>query len=145
MKTLSFVAGRWAAGAAAKDDDFNGQALILRAKRQAMLASNIANADTPGYKATDLNFSAALRRALDNQSAQTSSGEGHVGASAFQLSTASLVQYRQPTQSNLDGNTVDMDLERAEFAQNAILYQVALNALNDELKEFKLASSDPRR
>lgn len=68
-----------------------------------------------------------------------------MGAADFQLSTASLVQYRQPAQSNLDGNTVDMDLERAEFAQNAILYQVALNALNDELKEFKLASSDPRR
>jgi len=144
MDTLRFEAGRWTA-AAAKGDDFNGQALILRAKRQAMLASNIANADTPGYKATDIDFSAALRHALDNQSAPTSSSEGYVDTAASQLSTASFVRYRQPAQSNLDGNTVDMDLERAEFARNAILYQFAITVLDDEVKEFKLASSDARR
>ncbi|MBX9794117.1 MAG: flagellar basal body rod protein FlgB, partial [Burkholderiaceae bacterium] len=60
-------------------------------------------------------------------------------------STLSFARFVVPTQSSLDGNTVDMDRERSAFAQNAIMYQFALNSLDDEWKEFKMASSDPRR
>ena len=78
-------------------------ALALRAYRQELLASNIANADTPGYKAVDIDLQKALRNG--------------------QPATSVPLKYHVPSQGNVDGNTVEMDVERAKFAENALMYE----------------------
>lgn len=137
-----------AGAASAPEDDWKTKALLFRAQRQTLLASNIANADTPHYRARDMDFSAALEqatRAVPASRLATTSPQ-HLSADVgLERSTLEFAQFVQPAQTNLDGNTVDLDLERAAFAQNAILYQLAITSLDDELKEFKQASSDPRR
>ncbi len=93
---------------------FQTQALTLRAERQRLLASNIANADTPGYVARDLDFAAALREAtaVTGGLAQPAAGDAAVAAERH-------LRYAAPSQTNLDGNSVDMDRERASFADNS--------------------------
>jgi flagellar basal-body rod protein FlgB len=146
MDTLSLTTGAARLGVAPRDDgDFKARALMLRASRQVMLASNIANADTPGYNATDINFRDALQSAMEAQVPLAGTNASHLSGASFQMSTAALAEFSLPAQSSLDGNSVDMDRERGEFARNAILYQLASAMLDDEAKEFKLASSDPRR
>lgn len=116
--------------------NFNAQALTLRAERQRLIASNIANADTPGYVARDFNFAQALREATGSiQAAGTEQSKlGDYSA----LSTQALVQrnllYATPSQTNLDNNTVDMDRERAAFAENAIKYESTLRFVNGQVK-----------
>lgn len=133
------------------DDDWKAKALIFRGVRQALLASNIANADTPNYKARDVSFQDSLRRELAASALGTSTppttGGSRIGEESLlpAQSTLSFARFIVPTQSNLDGNTVDMDRERSAIAQNAIMYQFSINSLDDEWKEFKMASSDPRR
>jgi flagellar basal-body rod protein FlgB len=114
--------------------DFNAQALTLRAERQRLIASNIANADTPGYVARDLNFAQALRQATGMAGAgaavvPTASHAAHLGAGPVARAEAHLV-YATPSQTNLDRNTVDMDRERANFADNAIRYEATLRFIN---------------
>ena len=101
--------------------NFNANALRLRSDRQALLASNIANADTPNYKAVDFDFTKALGDAND------ASSKG-----AFAARPATL--YRQPAQASLDGNSVEMDAERAQFADNTIRYEAALRFLNGQIR-----------
>lgn len=138
------------AGSALTDDDWKGRALILRAHRQAMLASNIANADTPGYQAKDLHFTDAMRDAMKKlpgptlQATSTRHVSTTASASASQ-STLDFARYVVPTQPSLDNNSVDMDRERGAFMKNAILYQMSISTYEDEFKEFKLAASEPRR
>jgi flagellar basal-body rod protein FlgB len=120
---------------------FHAQALNLRAMRQQLLASNIANADTPGYKARDIDFGKTLQDALAGrvQPAQlTRTAAGHV-APAEQGSASGAVQYRTVMQPSLDGNTVDMDVERAQFAENAIHYEANLMFINSQLKSLLAA------
>lgn len=109
---------------------FHQTALSLRAARQELLASNIANADTPNYKARDIDFAGALQAALAGTSAavpvvKTSPLhlEGNSGASIM----GAPVMYRKPVQPSADGNTVDMDVERAQFADNALRYEASVN------------------
>jgi len=99
----------------------HGTALTLRAQRMSMLASNIANAATPGYKARDLDFGTALRAA-------TTGGD-----------TASAVRYRVPLQPSLDGNTVEMATEQTEFAENAVAYRTTLAFLNGRINTLSRA------
>ena len=133
------------------DDDWKAEALIFRGVRQALLASNIANADTPNYKARDVSFQDSLSRELAASAIGTSTPATTAGSRIGEesllpaQSTLSFARFIVPTQSNLDGNTVDMDRERSAIAQNAIMYQFSINSLDDEWKEFKMASSDPRR
>lgn len=130
------------------DDDWKAKSLLLRAQRQTLIASNIANADTPNYRAQDIDFSAALEQAARSLPTPplTATSPQHLSTDVgVQRSTLEFARFVQPMQTNLDGNTVDLDRERAAFAQNAILYQLAVTSLDDELKEFKQASSDPRR
>ena len=115
-------------------------ALALRVQRQQVLASNIANADTPGYKAVDFDFTRAMRSAVDGMqgaSAPTVTAAGHIsgprGAKAG-LSSDYTTQYRMPAQPSADGNSVDMDLERARFAENSVKYEAALKFLNGQIK-----------
>ena len=112
--------------------DFHGQALGLRAERQRLIASNIANADTPGYVARDLNFAQALKEATgaaQPAGALSVSQPGHIGGSAGARAEANLL-YATPGQTNLDRNTVDMDRERANFADNSVKYEATLRFIN---------------
>ena len=121
---------------------FQQTALNLRAARQELLASNIANADTPNYKAKDVDFASALRGALagtpsELPAAKTSPMhlEGNSGASLM----GAPVMYRKPVQPSADGNTVDMDVERAQFADNALRYEASVMFVNARLKSILTA------
>ena len=125
--------------------DFHGKALLLRAERQRTIASNIANADTPGYVARDFNFADALRNATDGGSslslpAQTgpasASGTTHGGHIPLpSVSTTSLQQgYTVASQPSMDNNSVDLDRERANFADNSVRYEATLRFINGQAK-----------
>ncbi len=109
---------------------FHQTALQLRAFRQQLLASNIANADTPGYKARDINFAAALQEATSGQTQNLRPG----AASAGPAPRESAVLYRTVQQPSIDGNTVDMDVERNRFAENAVHYEANIAFLNSQIK-----------
>lgn len=119
--------------------NFHAQALRIRDQRQQVLASNIANADTPHYKARDLDFNAALQQALGG-SAPAGAGvrlattaPGHQAGRSGLAAEAGL-PYRTPAQGSVDGNTVDIDAERAAFADNAIHYEFNLTRLSQQIK-----------
>ncbi len=118
--------------------DFQAQALNLRSERQRLIASNIANADTPGYVARDMNFAQALRNATGSmQPAATlaASQPGHItGNAATDGASFSTLNYAAPSQTNLDRNTVDMDRERASFADNTVKYEATLRFIGAQVK-----------
>ena len=120
--------------------DLQGQALQLRSERQRLIASNIANADTPGYVARDMDFAKTLRAATGGLAAASTiatSHAGHIGAGAPGLSggtVASELLYATPSQTSIDRNTVDMDRERASFADNAVKYEATLRFINSNVK-----------
>ena len=106
------------------------KALTLRNKRTAVIAHNIANADTPGFKARDMDFKAALSEqgeAIGGRRLMTSNSR-HIGNS--NPATEVSLSYRLPTQMSLDGNTVDEQQENAAFARNAIEHQASFQFLN---------------
>lgn len=122
---------------------FNETALNLRAQRQQLLASNIANADTPNFKARDIDFSKALQGAL------TKAGSGQAPAPALtKTDTVHLsskngnavggapLLYRKEQQGNIDGNTVNMDVERNQFTDNAIRYEAGLTFINGQIRKM---------
>ena len=118
--------------------DFQARALSLRSERQRLIASNIANADTPGYVARDLNFAQALRDATGaGQPAArlAASQPGHIGTgTAASGASVSTLQYAMPSQTNLDRNTVDMDRERASFVDNTVKYEATLRFIGANVK-----------
>ena len=120
------------------------QALSLRAHRQEVLAGNIANADTPNYKARDFDFSAALQDALAGRGGAgltlATTSPRHLPGSG-DASPAQLL-YRKETQSSVDGNTVDMDMERSQFVENALHYEASLTFITGIFKE-QLAALQP--
>lgn len=109
----------------------------LRAHRQQLIASNIANADTPGYKARDIDFKTALQGAQTGNGAVVlaTSGPRHIApdTSAASGGGANLM-YRSAAQGSVDGNTVDMDVERNQFADNAIHYDANLTFISNQIK-----------
>ena len=117
--------------------DFQSQALQLRAERQRVVASNIANADTPGYQARDFDFAAALRNATSSARGTGALG-GAITGDVFTGSVPSkyepTLNYAMPSQTNLDGNTVDMDRERASFVDNAVKYEATLRFINGSVR-----------
>ena len=100
------------------DDIFgiHGKALALRSQRLGLLASNIANASTPGFKARDIDFNAALDAATRSGQTPETAAEGNM-------------LYRVPLQPSLDGNTVELNTEQTEFAENAVQYRTTLSFL----------------
>ena len=123
--------------------NFNTQALRIREQRQQVLASNIANADTPNYKARDLDFKAALQDALQGSSAGggtvlATTAPGHLAGNPGLASDAGLL-YRTPAQGSVDGNTVNMDAERAAFADNAVHYEFNLTRITQQIKTMLAA------
>ncbi len=116
--------------------EFQGQALALRSERQRLLASNIANADTPGYVARDMDFASALRQATGDSavpSTLATSTPGHIAAATGARAEANLL-YANPSQTNLDRNSVDMDRERAAFADNSVKYEATLRFINGNVR-----------
>jgi flagellar basal-body rod protein FlgB len=116
--------------------NFHGQALTLRSERQRLLASNIANADTPGYVARDMNFAQALREATGTGAASgtlAATSAGHMAPAGGARAETNL-QYASPSQTNLDRNTVDMDRERANFADNSVKYEATLRFINGNVR-----------
>jgi flagellar basal-body rod protein FlgB len=113
-------------------------ALNLRAERQELLASNIANADTPNYKARDIDFASALQGALTGNGeklAVATTSAAHLSGATGQSVMGAPVMYRTPVQPSADGNTVDMDVERAQFADNALRYEASVRFVSDKAKE----------
>jgi flagellar basal-body rod protein FlgB len=112
--------------------EFHSQALVLRAERQRLIASNIANADTPGYQARDFDFASALRAATG------SSSEAGQGIARNVMTPggrdAPALRYVVPNQTNLDSNTVDMDRERAAFSDSAVRYQATVQFINSSVR-----------
>jgi flagellar basal-body rod protein FlgB len=110
----------------------HGFALALRSQRMQVLASNLANADTPGFKARDLDFQELLSGetgkplplAVSHATHLATGADGGLGAGA---------KYRVPLQPSLDGNTVDAQMDQARFAENALSYQVSLTLVNSRL------------
>jgi len=123
---------------------FNETALSLRAQRQQLLASNIANADTPNYKARDIDFNKALQGALSRSNsappapALAKSAVAHLSGttgSAVQIGGLK-AQYRMPQQGSVDGNTVDMDAERNQFTDNALRYEAGITLIGAQIKSL---------
>ena len=136
--------------------DFHGKALILRSERQRTIASNIANADTPGYAARDFDFARAMQDATASSSAaaplaMTASQSGSAGnagtanssSSARHISLTSSTSnvsmggsqaYTLQTQPSMDNNSVDLDRERASFVDNSIRYEATLRFINGNAK-----------
>ena len=113
--------------------EFQGQALMLRSDRQRLIASNIANADTPGYQARDFNFAQALSAATVGLQGPTGGPAGMARLGAGPRGDAELL-YATPSQTNLDRNTVDMDRERASFADNSVKYEATLRFINGNVR-----------
>ena len=155
---------------------FGREALDVRAYRQELLSSNIANADTPGYRARDVDFASSLAGALKKagapgtsatarvagtsnaaplamaQPAGVTSGmamnatePGHMAGEARLVATGGSTQdygqlkYRNPTQPALDGNTVDLDAERVQFADNSLHYESGMTVLTQQIKTMLAA------
>jgi len=116
--------------------NFQTQALTLRAERQRLLASNIANADTPGYQARDIDFARALREAtgeIATAGAMATTQAAHLAPLAGARADSQKL-YSLQAQTNLDSNGVDMDRERASFADNAVKYEATLRFIGAQVR-----------
>jgi flagellar basal-body rod protein FlgB len=125
---------------------FNESALSLRAQRQELIASNIANADTPNFKARDIDFASAMQGALakanpaaGNPLAATNKGHIQPAADGKALPDGTPVLYRGVVQGSVDGNTVDMDVERNQFADNAVRYEAGITMINQQIRSMMAA------
>ncbi len=111
--------------------------LVLRSRRAEILANNLANADTPGFKARDMDFANALKDVTKTAIQLKTTSAGHVSSAALTTSNSEDLMYRVPTQPSLDGNTVETHIEQAEFSRNALQYQATLTFLNGRIKGLK--------
>ncbi len=125
--------------------DFQSRALVLRSERQRLIASNIANAETPGYIAKDMDFAGALKQATGEARAPGTFGaplatthETHIPV-GIGTREASTLQFATQAQTNLDNNTVDMDRERASFADNAVKYEASLRFVSGQVSTLMTA------
>ncbi len=112
------------------------QALAIREKRSEVLAANLANADTPGYKARDLDFKSILKQTLPETQTLERTQAGHFPS---QQLLDSRLMYRNPNQVSLDGNTVEANVEQARYAENAVQYQASLQFLNNKFSGLMMA------
>lgn len=121
---------------------FNSAALALRIQRHSAIASNIANADTPGYRARDIDFRTALHRATGDAAPGSgaprpkvvATSAGHLAPQSAHAVTRT--QLRPVAQAAADANTVDMDVERARFAENTLRYEAALKSINGQIRSL---------
>jgi flagellar basal-body rod protein FlgB len=113
----------------------HADALKLQSKRMEVIADNLANSDTPGYKARDIDFRAAMAQVsgADGPVTLTTTNAGHIATDPTTALNASL-KYRVPLAPSLDGNTVDAQQEQAAFADNTVRYQATLTFLSGRIK-----------
>jgi flagellar basal-body rod protein FlgB len=130
--------------------DFHSKALVIRAERQRVIASNIANVDTPGYAAHNLDFKDAMNAAngssnstlalTQSKASPTYTPTAHAGHMALpgnesgQFSNKQTVGYAIQSQPSMDNNSVDLDLERSKFADNSVRYEATLRFINSHSK-----------
>ena len=114
------------------------QALLLQGQRIGVLATNLANADTPNYKARDIDFSAVLAHSDAAPMPLTVTDGAHIMLNDPSKPSADLM-YRNPYQASLDGNTVEMPVEQAAFSENNVRYQASLGFINSTIAELTLA------
>ena len=114
------------------------QALLLHGQRVGILATNLANADTPNYKARDLDFSAVLSKSDAAPLPLATTQASHIAMNDGATPSANLM-YRNPYQASLDGNTVEMPVEQAAFAENNVRYQASLTFINLNIAQMQLA------
>ncbi len=116
-------------------------ALRLREKRSVVLASNMANADTPNYKAVDLDFQSVLKQTTDEEQRKhlrlETTHPAHIAPP--QLSLNGELLYRNPNQPAIDGNTVEAHVEQAKYSENAVQYQASLRFINGSFADLKTA------
>lgn len=114
----------------------HADALRVRSQRAELLASNMANADTPNYKARDIDFQSAMKMAVSGSpqvSHMETTHSNHINVSTGQFNSPAM-QYRATIQDSLDGNTVDEQIEQAQFMQNSVQYQASLNFLGAKFR-----------
>ncbi len=122
----------------------HAQALNLRSQRTELLAANLANADTPGYRARDIDFKSAMAQASGGSNATPAvrlqtTNTGHIGPKLVNGAAAPELKYRTPLAPSLDGNTVDAQLEQAAFAENTVRYQATLSFLSAKFRGLMTA------
>ena len=120
------------------------RALMLESRRTELLANNLANADTPGFKSRDIDFKAALAAAGEGATPAvplraTQPGHRGIAAGADPAAMPAELKYRVPLAPALDGNTVDAQLEQSAFAANAVRYQATLTFINSKLRSLMTA------
>lgn len=117
------------------------QVLALRSQRMNLLSANIANAETPNYKAQDIDFRAALAQANSAQDATRlrATQANHISGFEDQMGVDADIKYRQPSTLSANGNTVESHREHAEFMDNALKYQASLNLLDSRIKGLRAA------
>ena len=115
---------------------FHASALQLRSRRNEMLASNIANAATPNFKARDLNFNTELKRINKIGNIQTTNNS-HFASIQKRIGKDSV--FRLPIHASLDGNTVEMAVEQMQFSENVMRYQTTLSFLNNKISGLRSA------
>ncbi len=115
------------------------QALLLHGQRLSVLANNLANADTPNFKARDIDFAAVLRGSSDAATLPVSTTDAaHIAISDSEVPDGELM-YRNPYQASLDGNTVEMPVEQAAFSENNVRYQASLTFINNQISLLQFA------
>lgn len=110
----------------------HAHALQIQQRRLLLLAGNIANADTPGFQARDLDFKTALAQAQSGSAPLNTTQAGHLNGSRTAADPA--LMYRVPLQPSVDGNTVDVQIEQAAYMDSAMRYQASLSFLDGKLK-----------
>lgn len=126
---------------------FHQNALRVRSQRQEIIAANIANADTPNYKARDIDFKSAMQNALGQNAQAGSTANGlsktsdlHLNATPSNNSAGpNEPLFRPIIQGSVDGNSVDMDVERNQFVDNGLRYEASLNMINGQIKKMLTA------
>ena len=113
-------------------------ALLLHSQRLGVLATNMANSDTPNYKARDIDFAGVLAGTGDSPMPLAVTRASHLSTSEPGTASADL-KYRNPYQASLDGNTVEMPVEQAAYAENNVRYQASLTFINSRIAEMTLA------
>lgn len=121
---------------------FQQKMLGVRAYRQQIIASNIANADTPGYKAVDIDVREAKNQNKFEPLPLITSSPNHTSGNFIDKSPPLILKYHTPTQASADGNTVEMDVERNKFAENSLMYQFSLDSVRGEFNDMKKLLSE---
>lgn len=116
-------------------------AVSLRSRRAEIIAANLSNADTPNYKAKDIDFAEALEAAREPSYAieLAVTDDQHIGDSQAPADLGLTFKYPMPFQPALDGNTVDTAIEQAKFLDNALRYQASIGFLNSRIRSLLAA------